>query len=228
MPVVFTDYMLALRSSGLPGPTRSVALWIATRCANDWSVTTEMIAGDSGFSPATVKRHVVTLESMGWLKRQSDRIKGNRYELLIPDISLAQSEPSTSKGWLRESQQMAQSEPTDGSERANGMAQSEPTYIRTKQEHTKTNKNLARTHARERGDTDGIQYSDLNQGLLWTWVKELEKVPEAKNEVLRFKSYRTPENEIYKNAFVTALLTSERLFEHFRPWFEQLKEEGRI
>lgn len=85
-----------------------------------------------------------------------------------------------------------------------------------------------RPHARERGVTDGIQYSDLNQGLLWTWVKELEKVPEAKNEVLRFKSYRTPENEIYKNAFVTALLTSERLFEHFRPWFEQLKEEGRI
>lgn len=249
MPVVFTDYMLALRSSGLPGPTRSVALWIATRCANDWSVTTETIAGDSGFSPATVKRHVATLESMGWLKRQSDRIKGNRYELLIPDISLAQSEPtdgseraneiaqsepSTPKGWLRASQQMVQSEPTDGSERANGMAQSEPTYIRTKQEHTKTNKNLARTpvpvrpHARERGVTDGIQYSDLNQGLLWTWVKELEKVPEAKNEVLRFKSYRTPENEIYKNAFVTALLTSERLFEHFRPWFEQLKEEGRI
>lgn len=126
----------------------------------------------------------------------------------------------------------AHDEPTEGSQRAYKKAHGEPTYIRTKQEHTKTS--LARTsvpvrpHARERGVTDGIQYSDLNQGLLWTWVKELEKVPEAKNEVLRFKSYRTPENEIYKNAFVTALLTSERLFEHFRPWFEQLKEEGRI
>lgn len=139
-----------------------------------------------------------------------NRRQGNSYELAIPRSLSTHSEP------LKETLS----------------AHGEPTYIRTKQEHTKTN--LARTsvpvrpHARERGVTDGIQYSDLNQGLLWTWVKELEKVSEAKNEVLRFKSYRIPENEIYKNAFVTALLTSERLFEHFRPWFEQLKEGGRI
>ena len=94
MAVSFTDYMVALRSSGLPGPARSVALWIATRCANDWLVTTETIAGDSGFSKATVKRHIATLELMGWIKRRSDRIRGNRYELLIPNTSLAQSEPT--------------------------------------------------------------------------------------------------------------------------------------
>ena len=239
MAIAFMDYMIELRASGLPGPTRSVALWVATRCANGWPVTIETIAMDSGFSVATVKRHLSILETSRWLSRQTDRNKGNRYDLQIPASSLAQSEPTDSseranmmarselsnpKGWLRVSQQMAQSEPTDGSERANMMAQSEPTYIRTIQEH-KNNKNLTPARARE---ATGIRHSDVNQGLLWTWVNELEKIPEAKNEVLRFNSYRTPENKIYKNAFVSDLLLSERLFEHFKPWFEQLKEEGRI
>lgn len=98
MAIAFMDYMIALRASGLSGPTRSVALWVATRCANGWPVTIETIAMDSGFSAATVKRHLVILETSGWLSRQTDRNKGNRYELQIPTSSLAQSEPT---GWLR-------------------------------------------------------------------------------------------------------------------------------
>lgn len=224
MAIAFMDYMIALRASGLSGPTRSVALWVATRCANGWPVTIETIAMDSGFSAATVKRHLVILETSGWLSRQTDRNKGNRYDLQIPTSSLAQSEPTDGS---ERANGMAQSEPTDSSERANRMAQSEPTYIRTIQEH-KNNKNpaLACAHTRE-GDAATIKHSDLSQTQLWGWVKELEKDPDAKAEVLKFKLYRTSTGGIYKDAFVTALLSSERLFEHFRPWFERIKAEGR-
>ena len=210
MAIAFMDYMIALRASGLSGPTRSVALWVATRCANGWPVTIETIAMDSGFSAATVKRHLVILETSGWLSRQTDRNKGNRYELQIPTSSFAQSEP------------------TDGSERANRMAQSEPTYIRTIQEH-KNNKNPAQAcaHTREE-DAATIRHSDLNQTQLWEWVRELEKDPDAKAEVLKFKFYRTSTGGIYKDAFVTALLSSERLFESFRPWFVRLQAEGKL
>ena len=210
MAIAFMDYMIASRASGGSGPTRSVALWVATRCANGWPVTIETIAMDSGFSAATVKRHLVILETSGWLSRQTDRNKGNRYELQIPTSSLAQSEP------------------TDGSERANRMAQSEPTYIRTIQEH-KNNKNPAQAcaHTRE-GDAATIKHSDLSQTQLWGWVKELEKDPDAKAEVLKFKFYRTSTGGIYKDAFVTALLSSERLFESFRPWFVRLQAEGKL
>lgn len=50
MAISFTDYMVALRASGLPRNYRGIALWIATRCANDWAVTRETIVSDSGFS----------------------------------------------------------------------------------------------------------------------------------------------------------------------------------
>lgn len=242
MAITFTDYMIALRGSSLPGPTRSVALWVATRCSNGWSVTIETIAADSGFSVATVKRHLTVLEASGWLRRQSDRGNGNRYDLQIPVAMLAQSEPTDSSerantmaqsepsnpnGWLRESQQIAQSEPTDGSERANMMAQSEPTYIRTIQEQQKHPRACARPPVRE-GDAATIKHSDLSQTQLWGWVKELEKDPDAKAEVLKFKFYRTSTGGIYKDAFVTALLSSERLFESFRPWFVRLQAEGKL
>jgi len=69
MAIAFTDYMIALRGSSLPGPTRSVTLWVATRCSNGWSVTIGTIAADSGFSVATVKRHLTVLEASGWLRR---------------------------------------------------------------------------------------------------------------------------------------------------------------
>ena len=242
MAIAFMDYMIALRASGLPGPTRSVALWVATRCANGWPVTIETIAMDSGFSVATVKRHLSILETSRWLSRQTDRNKGNRYDLQIPASSLAQSEPTDSSerangmaqselsnpnGWLRVSQRIAQSEPTDGSERANRMAQSEPTYIRTIQEH-KNNKNLtcARTPARE-GDAATIKHSNLNEGLLARWVRELVKVPEAKEEILKLSFQKSP-GEVYQAMFVTSLYTSEALFERFRPWFVRLQAEGRL
>ena len=242
MAIAFMDYMIALRASGLSGPTRSVALWVATRCANGWPVTIETIAMDSGFSAATVKRHLVILETSGWLSRQTDRNKGNRYELQIPTSSLAQSEPtdgserangmaqnelSNPNGWLRVSQRIAQSEPTDGSERANRMAQSEPTYIRTIQEH-KNNKNPAPAcaHTRE-GDAATIKHSNLNEGLLARWVRELVKVPEAKEEILKLNFRKSP-GEVYQAMFVTSLYTTEALFERFRPWFVRLQAEGKL
>lgn len=210
MAIAFMDYMIALRASGLSGPVRSVALWIASRCSNGWSVSLDLIASDSGYSRSTVKRAIDDLEAMGWLTREPDKVKGNSYELLIPFGSKVQGEP------------------TIGSGRTYEKVQSEPTYIRTKQEH-KNNKNLtcARPPARE-GDAATIKHSDLSQTQLWGWVKELEKDPDAKAEVLKFKFYRTSTGGIYKDAFVTALLSSERLFESFRPWFVRLQEEGKL
>ena len=67
MAIAFFDYVAALRESDLPGPTRSVAFWIASRCANGWPVTRETVAADSGFSRATVTRAVAELREKGWL-----------------------------------------------------------------------------------------------------------------------------------------------------------------
>lgn len=209
MAIAFMDYMIALRASGLSGPVRSVALWIASRCSNGWSVSLDLIASDSGYLRSTLKRAIDDLEAMGWLTREPDKVKGNSYELLIPFGSKVQGEPTTGNGRFTESLQKVQSEPT---------------YIRTKQEH-KNNKNLA--CAREE-DAATIKHSDLNQTQLWGWVRELEKDPEAKAEVLKCRYYRTSSSEVHKDVFVTALLSSEKLFEHFRPWFVRLQSEGRL
>lgn len=224
MAIAFMDYMIALRASGLSGPVRSVALWIASRCSNGWSVSLDLIASDSGYSRSTVKRAIDDLEAMGWLTRESDKVKGNSYELLIPFGSKVQGEPTTGNGRFTESLQKVQGEPTIGPGRTYEKVQSEPTYIRTKQKH-KNNKNLA--CAREE-DAATIKHSDLNQTQLWGWVRELEKDPEAKAEVLKCRYYRTSSGEVHKDVFVTALLSSEKLFEHFRPWFVRLQSEGRL
>lgn len=249
MAISFTDYMVALRASGLPGNYRGIALWIATRCANDWAVTRETIVSDSGFSRATVARAIEYLESAGWLKRMSSR-KGNRYELRIPTdtkdqsestegsqraYARAQSEPtqglteslSRVNDRLTTSPSKAQREPTEGSQRAHARAQSEPIYTRTIQEH-KNNKNPAQACAPTRdGDAATIKHSNLNEGLLARWVRELVKVPEAKEEILRLKFRKAP-GEVYQTMFVTSLYTSEALFERFRPWFVRLQSEGRL
>lgn len=238
MGIAFFDYVAALRESGLSGPTRSVAFWIAARCANGWPVARETVAADSGFSRATVTRAIAELREKRWLLSSQNWRQGNSYELNIPrvlsaqcELIKAQSEPIKAQSEPVNNFLPAHSEPTVGSERAFKGAHSEPTYIRTiqeQQEHFRARTPApARTHARE-GVAGTIKHSDLNQGLLWTWVRELEKVPEALAEVLKFRFYRIPDNKIDKDKFVTALLTSEALFEHFRPWFEQLKEEGRI
>ena len=242
MAIAFFDYVAALRESDLPGPTRSVAFWIASRCANGWPVTRETVAADSGFSRATVTRAVAELREKGWLVSDRNRRQGNSYQVSIPRLLSAQSEPVTGSERAykeahsepKEAQSeplkkflSAQSEPTVGSERAYKKAQSEPTYIRTIQEQQEHPRVCARTPARE-GDAATIKHSDLSQTQLWGWVKELEKDPDAKAEVLKFKFYRTSTGGIYKDAFVTALLSSERLFEHFRPWFERIKAEGRL
>lgn len=205
MAIAFMDYMIALRASGLSGPVRSVALWIASRCSNGWSVSLDLIASDSGYSRSTVKRAIDDLEAMGWLTREPDKVKGNSYELLIPFGSKVQGEP------------------TIGSGRTYEKVQSEPTYIRTKQEH-KNNKNLA--CAREE-DAATIKHSNLNEGLLARWVRELVKVPDAKEEILKLSFQKSP-GEVYQAMFVTSLYTSEALFERFRPWFVRLQSEGRL
>lgn len=242
MAIAFFDYVAALRESDLPGPTRSVAFWIASRCANGWPVTRETVAADSGFSRATVTRAVAELREKGWLVSDRNRRQGNSYQVSIPRFLSAQSEPATGSERAykeahsepKEAQSeplkkslSAQSEPTVGSERAYKKAQSEPTYIRTIQEQQEQPRACARTPARE-GDAATIKHSDLSQTQLWGWVKELEKDPDAKAEVLKFKFYRTSTGGIYKDAFVTALLSSERLFESFRPWFVRLQAEGKL
>lgn len=242
MAIAFFDYVAALRESDLPGPARSVAFWIASRCANGWPVTRETVAADSGFSRATVTRAISELREKGWLVSDRNRRQGNSYQVSIPRLLSAQSEPVTgSERAYREAHSepkeaqseplkkslSAQSEPTVGSERAYKKAQSEPTYIRTIQEQQEHPRACARTPAREE-DAATIKHSDLSQTQLWGWVKELEKDPDAKAEVLKFKFYRTSTGGIYKDAFVTALLSSERLFESFRPWFVRLQAEGKL
>lgn len=242
MAIAFFDYVAALRESDLPGPVRSVAFWIASRCANGWPVTRETVAADSGFSRATVTRAISELREKGWLVSDRNRRQGNSYQVSIPRFLSAQSEPAIgSEGACKEAQSepkeaqseplkkslSAQNEPTVGSEGAYKKAQSEPTYIRTIQEQQEHPRACARPPARE-GDAATIKHSDLSQTQLWGWVRELEKDPDAKAEVLKFKFYRTSTGGIYKDAFVTALLSSERLFESFRPWFVRLQAEGKL
>lgn len=242
MAIAFFDYVAALRESDLPGPARSVAFWIASRCANGWPVTRETVAADSGFSRATVTRAISELREKGWLVSDRNRRQGNSYQVSIPRLLSAQSEPVTgSERAYREAHSepkkaqseplkkslSAQSEPTVGSERAYKKAQSEPTYIRTIQEQQEHPRACARTTARE-GDAATIKHSDLNQPQLWGWVRELEKDPDAKAEVLKSEFYRTSTGEIRKDAFVTALLYDEQVFERFRPLFERMKAEGRL
>jgi biotin operon repressor len=238
MAIAFFDYVAALRESDLPGPVRSVAFWIASRCANGWPVTRETVAADSGFSRATVTRAISELREKGWLVSDRNRRQGNSYQVSIPRFLSAQSEPAIgSERACKEAQSeplkkslSAQSEPTVGSEGAYKKAQSEPTYIRTIQEQQEQQEHpraCARPPVRE-GDAATIKHSDLSQTQLWGWVKELEKDPDAKAEVLKFKFYRTSTGGIYKDAFVTALLSSERLFESFRPWFVRLQAEGKL
>lgn len=241
MAIAFFDYVAALRESDLPGPTRSVAFWIASRCANGWPVTRETVAADSGFSRATVTRAVAELREKGWLVSDRNRRQGNSYQVSIPRLLSAQSEPVTGSERAykeahsepKEAQSepfkkslSAQSEPTVGSERAYKKAQSEPTYIRTIQEQQEHPRVCARPPARE-GDAATIKHSNLNEGLLARWVRELVKVPEAKEEILRLSFQKSP-GEVYQAMFVTSLYTTEALFEHFRPWFVRLQAEGRL
>lgn len=241
MAIAFFDYVAALRESDLPGPTRSVAFWIASRCANGWPVTRETVAADSGFSRATVTRAVAELRERGWLVSDRNRRQGNSYQVSIPRFLSAQSEPATGSERAykeahsepKEAQSeplkkslSAQSEPTVGSERAYKKAQSEPTYIRTIQEQQEHPRVCARTPAREE-DAATIKHSNLNEGLLARWVRELVKVPEAKEEILKLSFQKSP-GEVYQAMFVTSLYTTEALFERFRPWFVRLQSEGRL
>lgn len=235
MAVSFTEYMVALRGSDLTGPTRSIALWVASRCSDGWPVTREMIADDSGFSRATVTRAVTELCDRGWLVPTRNRRQGNSYELAIPRFLSAHSEHTEGSQRAYKNAQgehineplSAHGEHIEGSQRADKYAHGEHTYTRTEQKQQKHPRVCARRPARE-GDAATIKHSDLSQTQLWGWVKELEKDPDAKAEVLKFKFYRTSTGGIYKDAFVTALLSSERLFESFRPWFVRLQAEGKL
>lgn len=208
MAVSFTEYMVALRGSDLTGSTRSIALWVASRCSDGWPVTREMIADDSGFSRATVTRAVTELCDRGWLVPTRNRRQGNSYELAIPRFLSAHSEH------------------TEGSQRADKYAHGEHTYTRTEQKQQEHPRVCARKPARE-GDAATIKHSNLNEGLLARWVRELVKVPEAKEEILKLSFQKSP-GEVYQAMFVTSLYTTEALFERFRPWFVRLQSEGRL
>lgn len=252
MAVSFTEYMVALRGSDLPGSTRSIALWVASRCSDGWPVTREMIADDSGFSRATVTRAVTELCDRGWLVPTRNRRQGNSYELAIPrflsahgehaegsqrayknaqgehinESLSAHGEPNTAHGEHLKESLSVHSEHTEGSQRADKYAHGEHTYTRTEQKQQKHPRACARPPARE-GDAATIKHSNLNEGLLSRWVRELVKVPEAKEEILRLKFQKAP-GEVYQTMFVTSLYTSEALFERFRPWFVRLQSEGRL
>lgn len=234
MAIAFFDYVAALRESDLPGPARSVAFWIASRCANGWPVTRETVAADSGFSRATVTRAISELREKGWLVSDRNRRQGNSYQVSIPRFLSALSEPAIGSERAYKKAQSeplkkslsAQSEPTVGSEGAYKKAQSEPTYIRTIQEQQEHPRACARPPARE-GDAATIKHSNLNEGLLARWVRELVKVPEAKEEILKLNFRKSP-GEVYQAMFVTSLYTTEALFERFRPWFVRLQAEGKL
>lgn len=252
MAVSFTEYMVALRGSDLTGSTRSIALWVASRCSDGWPVTREMIADDSGFSRATVTRAVTELCDRGWLVPTRNRRQGNSYELAIPrflsahgertegsqrayknaqgehinESLSAYGEPNTAHGEHLKESLSAHSEHTESSQRADKYAHGEHTYTRTEQKQQKHPRACARPPVRE-GDAATIKHSNLNEGLLARWVRELVKVPEAKEEILRLKFQKAP-GEVYQTMFVTSLYTSEALFERFRPWFVRLQSEGRL
>lgn len=234
MAVSFTEYMVALRGSDLTGSTRSIALWVASRCSDGWPVTREMIADDSGFSRATVTRAVTDLCDRGWLVPTRNRRQGNSYELAIPRFLSAHSEHTEGSRRAYKNAQgehineplSAHGEHTEGSQRADKYAHGEHTYTRTEQKQQEHPRVCARTPARE-GDAATIKHSNLNEGLLARWVRELVKVPEAKEEILRLKFRKAP-GEVYQTMFVTSLYTSEALFERFRPWFVRLQSEGRL
>lgn len=234
MAVSFTEYMVALRGSDLTGSTRSIALWVASRCSDGWPVTREMIADDSGFSRATVTRAVTELCDRGWLVPTRNRRQGNSYELAIPRFLSAHSEHTEGSQRAYKNAQgehineplSAHGEHTEGSQRADKYAHGEHTYTRTEQKQQKHPRVCARRPARE-GDAATIKHSNLNEGLLARWVRELVKVPEAKEEILRLKFRKAP-GEVYQTMFVTSLYTSEALFERFRPWFVRLQSEGRL
>ena len=195
MAVSFTEYMVALRGSDLTGSTRSIALWVASRCSDGWPVTREMIADDSGFSRATVTRAVTELCDRGWLVPTRNRRQGNSYELAIPRFLSAHSEHTEGSQRAYKNAQgehineplSAHGEHTEGSQRADKYAHGEHTYTRTEQKQQKHPRVCARRPARE-GDAATIKHSNLNQGLLARWVRELVKVPEAKEEILKSRS----------------------------------------
>ena len=242
----------------LPGNTRAIAFWIASRCADSWPVTISTIVADSGFSSATVKRAIADLVRLGWIVCQSDRKSGNRYELEIPTLAhgestdgsqranrIAHSEPSKGNqlahceptdGSQRANRiahsepskgnPLAHHEPTDGSQRANRMAHSEPTYTRTKQEQKEHRAcAYACAHAREAA-TSFLDHDQVDMSKLWSWSRQLILIPEVKKKVL--ESFDKGDGTIHLDAFVTALYTTRRVYEQYRPWLEKLAREGRL
>lgn len=127
----------------LPGPAKCVALVISTRADVETGVVPEQFSPSlgelstlSGFSPATVKRHLLTLEAAGWLKRARSGAGRNAYAVAIPHhgseraISqsvIAQSEPAQSEP--------AHSEPSDSSERASDQLRVSHPYKEVHQVH---------------------------------------------------------------------------------------------
>lgn len=135
----------AVRASGLPAAARLLMLTLSdiaeagtAEIPERHTPSLRVLAAETGLSPATVKRHLDTLEESGWIVRTRPEIEAARrdhartqYRLSIPhsserakgmahhDNSLAHGEPSNAEG-------MAQDEPRHSSPRAKGMAHHEP------------------------------------------------------------------------------------------------------
>lgn len=137
------DYQNAVMASDLPGPARWIAVAISTRADVETCVIPEQFGWSldelkeaTGYSAATVKRHLALLEDRGWMKRS--RWIGARTEYLpsIPtggsERAMAQSEPPH----LAQSEPRgAQSEPGAGSERADQGLTVSPSYKDVHQTH---------------------------------------------------------------------------------------------
>lgn len=137
-------------ASELPGPAKWVAVAISTRADRDTCVVPDAfawslaeLADATGYSTATVKRHLALLEDEGWVKRA--RAVGARtgYSLFIPD---AGSERASNPA---QDEPQAQSEPPAGSERASDRLTESQPYKEVHQVHPSDHSSSSATPPRE-------------------------------------------------------------------------------
>ena len=219
MVIPFIDYLTALRASDLPGIPRAIAVWIASRCADGWHVTLRDIVDDSGYSRATVVRAIAELESTGWIIRESDKKRGNQYQIQIPCIE----NDTIGRGKSREvsrstvSTQKAHSEPTEGSQRAVQKAHSEPTYIRTKQEQINKNKVPITT-----SEISEIRHKDFSMTDFYQLAQAIFRSKKMTSRV--GVAWLSPGGQLKVESFATALYTDERIFEKYKGLLAEARE----
>lgn len=120
----------ALRASDLPAPSRLIMFVLSDIAEAGTAEVPErhtpslsVLAAETGLGEATVKRHLDLLELAGWVKRDRPTIENarrygerTRYSLTLPEVG-SESQVLGSEE-AQEVETWAQSEPTQGSERA--------------------------------------------------------------------------------------------------------------